>query len=71
MFIQPDQIALPFSFALGLCAWANAVYAQAVAEGFIREPWEPDDATVRRLRAYFHTGLSPAEAASACFCLNH
>jgi hypothetical protein len=71
MFIPSNQIALPFSFELDLCAWANAVYEEAVGEGFIRVPWEPDDAIVRRLQAYFHSGLSPAEAASACFCLNH
>lgn len=71
MFIQSTQIVLPSSFELDLCAWANAVYEKAVREGFICEPWEPDDAIVRRLQAYYHTGLSPAEAASACFCLNH
>jgi hypothetical protein len=71
MFIQSDQIALPFPFELDLRAWATAVYEKAVGEGFIREPWEPEMAIVRRLEAYFHTGLSPAEAASACFCLNH
>jgi hypothetical protein len=71
MFIQSNQIVLPFSLELDLCAWADAVYEKAVGEGFIREPWEPEVAIVQRLEAYFHTGLSPAEAASACFCLNH
>lgn len=71
MFIQSNQIALAVPFQFDLCAWANAVYEKAVGEGFIHEPWEPDAAIVRRLQAYFHTGMSPAEAASACFCLNH
>jgi hypothetical protein len=71
MFIQSNQIELPFPFEFDLRAWADAVYEKAVGEGFIREPWEPDKAIVQRLEAYFHTGMSPAEAASACFCLNH
>ena len=71
MFIQSNQIALPSSVELDMCAWANAVYETAVGEGFIRAPWEPDDAIIRRLEAYFHYGLSPADAASACFGLNH
>ncbi|WOD13617.1 hypothetical protein [Paraburkholderia kirstenboschensis] len=68
---QSNQIALPFSFELDLFAWTNAVCEKAVGEGFIRMPWEPDDAFIQRLQAYFHTGLSPAEAVSACFCPNH
>lgn len=68
---QFNQIALSFSFELDLPAWANAVYEKAVDEGFVCMPWEPDDTIVRRLQAYFHTGLSPAEAVSACFRLNH
>ncbi|MFM0032562.1 hypothetical protein PQR70_40820 [Paraburkholderia madseniana] len=71
MFIPSDQIALPSSHELDLCAWAKAVYEKAIEEGFIRALWEPDDTIVRRLQAYFHTALSPAEAVSACFCLNH
>jgi hypothetical protein len=71
MFIQSDPIAMPSSFELDLCTWANAVYEKAVGDGLIHVPWEPDDAIVQRLEAYFHTGLSPAEAVSACFRLNH
>lgn len=65
MFIQSDSIALSSSCELDLCTWANAVYEKAVGDGLIHVPWEPDDAIVRRLEAYFHTGLSPAEAVSA------
>jgi hypothetical protein len=71
MFNPSDQIALPSSRELDLCAWAKAVYEKAFEEGFIRVLWEPDDTIIHRLQAYFHTGLSPAEAVSACFCLNH
>ncbi|WNC94701.1 hypothetical protein RI103_36835 [Paraburkholderia sp. FT54] len=71
MFIQSNQIAVPFPFQLDLGTWAKAVYEKALGEGFIHVPWEPDEAIVHRLQAYFDTGLSPAEAVSACFCLNH
>ncbi|MBB5413777.1 MULTISPECIES: hypothetical protein [unclassified Paraburkholderia] len=71
MVIQSNQTALPLSFELDLRAWTNAVYEEAFGEGFIRVPWEPDDAFVRRLQSFFRAGLSPAEAVSACFCLNH
>ncbi|MFM0203277.1 hypothetical protein PQR53_25780 [Paraburkholderia fungorum] len=71
MFIQSNQIALAVPFEFDLRAWAKAVYDKALGEGFIHAPWEPDDAIVRRLQSYFDTGLSPAEAVSACFCLNH
>ena len=71
MFTKSNQIALAFPLDLHLHAWTNAVYDKAVAAGFIRPPWHLDDTTILRLHAYFDTGLSPADAACACFCLKH
>jgi hypothetical protein len=62
MFSKSNQIALAFPLDLRLHAWTNAVYGKAVAAGFIRPPWHPDDTTILRLHAYFDTGLSPAGA---------
>jgi hypothetical protein len=71
MFSHSNQIAIPFSFETELRAWVNAVYENAVGKGFVRVPWHPDDRTVRRLKGYFRSGLSPAEAVCACFCPSH
>jgi hypothetical protein len=71
MVTHSNQIAIPFPFELELRAWTNAVYENAVGKGFVRVPWHPDDRTVQRLKAYFHSGLSPAEAVCACFCPSH
>ncbi len=65
------HIAIPLRFETELRAWINAVYENAVGKGFVRVPWHPDDRTVRRLKAYFQSGLSPAEAVCACFCPSH
>lgn len=71
MFTGSNQIALAFPFEQDLRAWMNAVYEKALGDGFIRAPWRPDDTTVLLLRAYFHNGVSPADAVCACFCLKH
>ncbi|MGA3252303.1 MAG: hypothetical protein ABSD12_29805 [Paraburkholderia sp.] len=71
MFTHSNQIAIPFPFETELRAWTSAVYENAVGKGFVRVPWQPDDGTVRRLKAYFYSGLSPAEAVCACFCPSH
>lgn len=66
-----NQIAIPVSLETELRAWVNAVYENAVGNGFVCVPWHPDDTTVRRLKAYFHSGFSPAEAVCACFSPSH
>ena len=71
MIIQSNQIVLSSPFDLDLSEWTNAVIEKAIGEGFICMPWEPDDAFVLRLQAYFNTGLSPAEAVNACFYPTH
>jgi hypothetical protein len=52
-------------------AWAIAWYEEAVEAEFIGASYHPDTATVGRLRDYFKAGLSPAEAAQACFGGKH
>jgi hypothetical protein len=51
--------------------WTRAWFAEAVEAEFIRPPYRPDTATIKRLRGYFNAGLSPAEAAQACFGRQH
>ena len=51
--------------------WARAWYDEALAAEFIRQHYHPDDATLERLRRYFHAGLSPTDAANACFGQKH
>jgi len=48
-------------------AWTCAWYDELVKAEFVFLPYYPDAATLRRLCDYFHAGLSPAEAAQACF----
>jgi hypothetical protein len=51
--------------------WACAWYIESINAGFVSISYHPDTATVDRLRAYFNAGLSPAEAAHACFRCVH
>jgi hypothetical protein len=47
--------------------WTFAWYDEAVKAGAIGAAYSPDTATIDRLRDYFRAGLSPTEAALACF----
>jgi hypothetical protein len=58
-------------YAWGLDQWTHAWYGEAVDAGFIRPPYHPDPVTIKRLRGYFNAGLSPTEAAQACFGHKH
>lgn len=51
----------------GLDQWTRAWYGEAVEAGFIRRHYQLDPVTIKRLRSYFNAGLSPIEAAQACF----
>jgi hypothetical protein len=51
--------------------WACAWYDEAVKAGAIGASYCPDTATLDRLRGYFKAGLSPTEAALACFGGRH
>jgi hypothetical protein len=71
MLTHSKQIAIPVPLETELRAWIDAVYENAVGKGFVQVPWHPDDRTVWRLKAYFHSGLSPADAVCACFSPRH
>lgn len=62
---------LPLECARELEAWTCAWYDAAVAANLVRPPFHPDATIIKRLRGYFHGGLSPAEVADACFAGNH
>jgi hypothetical protein len=62
---------LPVDDQLELQSWTTAWYNQVVKAGYVRPPFQPDDATVSRLCDYFGAGLSPTEAAQALFCQKH
>jgi hypothetical protein len=47
--------------------WACAWYIESISAGFVSTSYYPNTTTVDRLRGYFNAGLSPAEAAHACF----
>jgi hypothetical protein len=69
MFDESNR--LPREYERELDAWICAWYDVAVAGGFVRSPYHPDAATVKRVLGYFHARLTPAEAAEACFARNH
>ena len=58
---------LPRDYERDLDAWMCAWYDAAVARDFVRSPYHPDAATVKRVQGYFHARLTPAEATEACF----
>jgi hypothetical protein len=51
--------------------WTCAWYDEAVKAGMIGASYSPDIATIDRLLCYFRVGLSPTEAAFACFGRRH
>ncbi len=69
MFDNSNQ--LPREYERDLEVWTCAWYDAAVARDFIRSPYHPDAAIVKRLQGYFHHNLTPAEAAEACFARKH
>jgi hypothetical protein len=66
-----ESIQLAREYELELDAWTCAWYDAAVARDFIRLPYHPDAATVKRLQGYFNARLTPTEAAEACFARKH
>ena len=69
MFNESKYVSLIYE--QGLDQWTCAWYREAVEAEFICPPYYPDPATIRRLRGYFDAGLSPADAAEACFGRKH
>jgi hypothetical protein len=52
--------------------WTCAWYDEAVKAGTIGASYSPDITTIdRRYLCYFRAGLSPTEAALACFGTRH
>jgi hypothetical protein len=66
-----DSRLQPLDYLLELQSWTAAWYDQVVKAGFVRPPFQPDDATVSRLHGNFDVGLSPTEAALALFGPKH
>jgi hypothetical protein len=66
-----DSKLLSLNYLRELQSWTVAWYDQVVTAGFVRPPFQPDDATVSRLHGYFNVGLSPTEAAQALFGPKH
>jgi hypothetical protein len=62
---------LSVDYQLELHKWTAAWYEKVVQAGFIEPIYQPDNATVSRLHAYFDAGLSPADAADALFGQKH
>jgi hypothetical protein len=69
MFDESNRV--PDEHKHDLNAWTCAWYDAAIARDFIRSPYHPDAATLKRLLGYFHLNLTPAEAAEACFAPKH
>jgi hypothetical protein len=69
MFNESKCVSLMYE--QGLDQWTRACYHEAVEAKFINPTYYPDPATIRRLRGYFGAGLSPIEAAQACFGHRH
>lgn len=65
-----DELETP-EYLRELEVWACAWYDEAVVANFIRPPYRPDGKTIKRLQGYYHSGLSPSEAAEACFGRKH
>jgi hypothetical protein len=66
-----ERKLLPLEYVEELDAWTCAWYDAVIAENFVRPPYHPDSLTITRLQGYFHAGLTPAEAAKACFGGKH
>lgn len=50
-----------------LYAWTAALHEYALRSGLVSSAYVPDYLTLERLRIYFRSGLTPGEAARACF----
>jgi hypothetical protein len=71
VFMFDESKLLSADFQLELQNWTAAWCDQVVKAGFIRPPFQSDDATVSRLHGYFNVGMSRTEAAQALFGPKH
>jgi hypothetical protein len=69
MFNDSKYVSLMYE--QGLDQWTRAWHGEAIEAGFIHPHYRPDPVTTKRLRGYFDAGLSPTEAAQACFAYKH
>ncbi|SIO48772.1 hypothetical protein SAMN05444172_2325 [Burkholderia sp. GAS332] len=69
MLDESEPIALEYVRELEV--WTCAWYDEAVAANLVRPPYYPGPTIIKRLQGYFHAGLSPSEAAYACFGRRH
>lgn len=65
MFEMSENVL--FQHFLALQAWVCAWYDEAIEAEFIGLSYHPDAETVDLLRHYFKVGMTPVEAAQACF----
>ncbi|CAD6560030.1 hypothetical protein LMG28727_07028 [Paraburkholderia kirstenboschensis] len=64
---EPLTLELLRELEVWTCAW----YDKAIAANFVRSAYHPDAKVIKLLQGYYHAGLSPAEAAEACFGRRH
>jgi len=69
MFNDSKYVSLMYE--QGLEQWTRVWHGEAVDAGFIHPHYHPDAVITKRLRGYFDAGLSPTEAAQACFAYKH
>ncbi|MNT55997.1 hypothetical protein D3C72_1932740 [compost metagenome] len=65
-----DRGADPWGVATApfdIYTWAAALHEYALRSGLVSDAYVPDYHTLERLRIYFRSGLTPSEAARACF----
>ena len=71
MVVSPELEPVALDHLRRLVRWTKAWYDEAVSANFVSHPYQPDSELVGRLHQYFHAGLTPAEAAQACFGIKH
>ncbi|QBY55450.1 hypothetical protein [Cupriavidus oxalaticus] len=52
---------------LDIYTWTAALHEYALRSGLVSNDYVPDYHTLERLRIYFRSGLTPSDAARACF----
>jgi hypothetical protein len=62
-----ESVPITLEYARELKEWTCAWFEAAVCANFVSPPYQPDTTVIKRLRGYLHAGLSPADAAYACF----
>lgn len=66
-----ESESITLEYARELEMWTCAWYDEAIAANLMRPSYHPDATIIKLLQGYFRAGLSPAEAAYACFGRRH